>query len=378
MRCAIGVYSQKLLRALTAGAPDIDALVITEREGGAEATQEDSIRCRCVYSRGEDYSDPVFSAVIEEEADVVHFQHTYDQFGEDTRLPRLLERIQRAGKRTVVSLHTVNRPLLIHRFTSGQSTIDFHRSVGRHSDRVIVHHKEHMADRLRRHGVDNNRISVIPHGTTLMSVPGRESSRRRLGIPPDAFVFLFFGFIHVQKNLHTVLEAFVRTARDLPQSHLLITGMPWGDRWYNHLYCRAMKARILLARLSGRVTFKDDYVPADLVSSVFGAGDVILLPHSQKYGSASGVFHQAIGADKPVLCASGPKFEDAMRVFSGLPDVCLPPASIGRWAGAMHRMATDSDFREAGRCAISEYARATAWPEVARMHEAVYRELLNG
>ena len=64
---------------------------------------------------------------------------------------------------------------------------------------------------------------------------------------------------------------------------------------------------------------RDEYVAPDQVPFIYGASDVILLPHAQTYGSASGVFHQAIGASKPVLCAIGPKFVEAREALGDAP-----------------------------------------------------------
>jgi glycosyltransferase involved in cell wall biosynthesis len=105
---------------------------------------------------------------------------------------------------------------------------------------------------------------------------------------------------------------------------------------------------------------------------------VILLPHKQRYGSASGVFHQAIGGQRPVLVARGPKFVDAQKVLSGLPELTVPPASVRAWSKAMLRVIEDPALRERARAAVVDYARRTSWADVSREHYRVYLGLRDG
>jgi colanic acid biosynthesis glycosyl transferase WcaI len=84
--------------------------------------------------------------------------------------------------------------------------------VLRRADRVIVT-DETFRDAVRRHGVADERISLLPHWTHLTApAPGREESRARLGWDPDRFVVAHTGAMGRTEDLETVVEA----ARLLP------------------------------------------------------------------------------------------------------------------------------------------------------------------
>jgi glycosyltransferase involved in cell wall biosynthesis len=208
-----------------------------------------------------------------------------------------------------------------------------------------------------------------------LDVPPRRLARERLGLPESGVLFTFFGSIHAQKNVHTVVQAFARAARSMPEAMLLVAGKPWDSRWYNRLYAQGVDLRARLSHASARMHLRFGFVPEELVSSIYGATDVVLLPHAQVYGSASGVFHQAIGAGCAVLCARGPKFEDGARLLADLPELLVPPMDVSAWARSMQRIGTDERLRRAGRDAVQTYARETSWPAVARRHLEIYDRL---
>ena len=373
MRCAIGLYSRLLARALIERFDDVSIVVAAEH--GADVERKGRLDASPVYSRNDDYVDDVCRALESARVDVAHFQYAPDLFGEDGRLPTLLGRLQSRGIRTVVTLHTVYDERPARRLVYGRSSGDFHRAVGGTSDRVVVHHRDGMAGKLEEQGLDAKAIAVIPHGTTLLDLPDQAESRRALSLP-EGLLLTFFGFIHLQKNVHTIVEAFLRIADEVPAASLLVSGMPWGDRWYNHLYVQTIRARVAAKRRLHRVLLRYEYASPDDVPRILAASDVMLLPHHQKYGSASGVFHQAIGSRRALLCARGPKFEDALLIFRDHPELCVPSRSVSGWARAMKRIIVDDELRTASRDLASNYARETTWPRVAERHHELYTSLL--
>ncbi len=373
-RCAIGLYTQNLARALVAD-PDSSVFVCAENTGEPEDLGLPRLQVRAAYRREDDYGDDVFRAITAERCEVAHFQYAPDLFGEDRRLPALVKRLRAAGVRPVVTLHTVYGARRWRALALRPSTRAFHRELAR-AAHLVVHHREAMATELERQGISPGDISVIPHGTTRAELPPMSDARARLGIPEDAFLFTFFGFIHRLKNVHTAVEGFLRAASKMPDARLLVSGMPWGDRWYNHLYVGAIKARVSLAPAAPRVSIRDEYLAAERVPDVYAASDVILLPHQQSYGSASGVFHQAVGFGRPMLSARGPKFAEARALFRDLPDLMVPAGSARAWARAMTRIYESPDLRRRALEAVESFAERTSWPVVGREHLAVYRRLV--
>jgi glycosyltransferase involved in cell wall biosynthesis len=117
----------------------------------------------------------------------------------------------------------------------------------------------------------------------------KEDIRRKLGVPIEAKVLLFFGLIRDYKGLDLLLTSF----KHLDESYfLIIAGEFYGDKhvydpWLNDLQLRE---RILLA---------DYFVPDDQVHQYFSAADVCVLPY--KSATQSGVTATAFYFGLPAI-----------------------------------------------------------------------------
>lgn len=374
-QCGIGTYSENLVKALAAR-PDVDSVhVVGDR--GAGPSGRPGIHVLPTWPIAGAFEDTVFEALTRAHVDVAHVQHAPDLMPLDDQLPRLVERLAGAGIPTVVTLHTVyDRPGVIER-ESALAAPAFHRGVAAHGA-VLVHH-ESIRPALTAHGVPPERVAVVPHGTTVLPPADPQEARRHLDLPQDATIFLHFGFIHAQKNLHTAVLGFLLAAPFVPTARLVVSGMPRAGHWYNKVYIRALQAASLPAGLLKRIIWRIGFAPQEDVPRWFAAADVVLLPHAyQPYGSASGVFHHAMGTGRAVIASREPKFRE-LREIEGLPPECGVNASDPRdWARAIRTFARDPDLRRRAAASLARHAEATSWANVAARHVAVYERLREG
>ena len=114
----------------------------------------------------------------------------------------------------------------------------------------------------------------------------REHARGALGLPDDAPVLLFFGFIREYKGLHVLLDAMPSIRERLPDVHLVIAGEAYDDP-------DRYRSRIERHDLHDAVTWHDGYVPSDEVPIYFGAADLVVQPYvsATQSGVAQIAFH---------------------------------------------------------------------------------------
>lgn len=125
-----------------------------------------------------------------------------------------------------------------------------------------------LADRVTGLGVDPDRVTVIPGGADLERFAPRpaEAARVRLGLPLEASLVLFAGF--VQYDLDLVLESFQTVASEVPAARLVLCGpaSPVARAW-----------RERHPEIAERV-LETGVVGFESMPSYLAAADVLLLP----------------------------------------------------------------------------------------------------
>lgn len=173
------------------------------------------------------------------------------------------------------------------------------------------------------------RVVQVPHGLYEFpcSAESRLASRRAWGIPPEAQLFLSFGFVRDGKNLDLVIEALV----DVPEAYLVVMGTvaTSSDRpfsWYRD------QARRL--GVEGRCRLIEGYVSEESLGDVFSASDFVLLTYGSEFHSQSGVLNMAAHARKPILASASPSpMLDSVRTYKL--GVAVEPDSINAIAAGM-------------------------------------------
>jgi glycosyltransferase involved in cell wall biosynthesis len=373
--CGIAVYANLLAEAVLDSDPAVEICVLAET--GARARTGDRLEVKVTYDRSDDYLSSILSDVKESGVDLVHFQHAPELYGNENRLLSLVSALAASGIPVVVTLHTVRGARWHRALSFSRPTALFHRDLGEHAA-IVVHHRSN-AQALERQGVAADKVAVIPHGTTRLETLPTGEARRRLELPEDKVIFLFFGFVHAQKNLHTPVAAFRRILKAHPDICFVMAGSTQAGQWYNELYARFLKRRLSRGIAQGQVFWRQEFVPAELVSAYYSAADVVLLPHAfQNYDSVSGIFHQAIGAKRPVICSMSNKFKEVIDHMGEDSGVFVNPMDVKRWGRAIVKMAEDREFRLQVRDKLIAYSKQTGWPDVARAHLDLYQRVGSG
>lgn len=122
-------------------------------------------------------------------------------------------------------------------------------TVGRTSR--FVANAEFIASSLRKHGVPNERISVIYNVPPAR--PQLTADNMKPEMPPGGRVIAFVGQIAEHKGPHLLVAAFRRLASEFPDIHLVIAGRisEWvGDAWGRALRERTANDAVIASRVS--------------------------------------------------------------------------------------------------------------------------------
>lgn len=208
---------------------------------------------------------------------------------------------------------------------------------------------------LRAHGVDADRISVVPHGAT----PLPPADRR---LVPDGPYVLAVGTVDARKGLDVLIEAFARARLD--GTRLVIAG-PDGHR--------ADDARAAAAEhgVAERVTFPGRVGDAELAGLYEGALAYCLPSRAEGFGLP---LLEAMGAGVPVVASDLP----VVREVAGDVAVLVPVGDAEAWAAALEQVVGDDAARTTRGAAGRDVAARYTWAAAARSTAAVYERAIGG
>lgn len=181
-----------------------------------------------------------------------------------------------SGIKIIATIHDVES-------FSGTSLNRSHASILRTPQEFIVHNQfswQELQGVISAQGL-KRKISVIPHGNYLPFVNprGRLVSRRRLVLPEDKKVILFFGQIKKVKGLDVLLSAMEIVAKREPDAVLLIAGKVWKDSFED--YEQLIKSK----NISDVVIRHIRYIKDEEVDFYYSAANIVVLPYKRIYQS---------------------------------------------------------------------------------------------
>ncbi|MCX4908596.1 glycosyltransferase [Streptomyces sp. NBC_00878] len=206
-----------------------------------------------------------------------------------------------------------------------------------------------VADRLKRWGVPSPRIEVVPNGIDLarfhFDVSRRHHTRRRLGLPDDAYVVGGIGRLTAGKRFDVLIRAMAR----LPGDHwlLLVGGGPEENVLRRTAHEAGVADRVLF---TGERPNTPDGSPGPDVPCLTAAMDLLASPSPEESFGLAVV--EALASGLPVLYTSCPAIEDlppqaapgALRVRGG-PEAYARAIAAVRAAGPQPRTAADAAHR---------------------------------
>lgn len=209
-----------------------------------------------------------------------------------------------------------------------------------------------------------DQVALAPHPVYDYTDPGRPrptpaEARRALGLPEQARVILFFGFIKPYKGLVHLIDAAPRLRERYGPDGvvILVVGDVYGDR-------RPLLERIERSGAADIVRFHPEYVPDTEVERWFVASDLVALPYVS--ATQSGIVQIAWNYDRPVVTTRVGGLPEVVE--DGVTGFLVPPGDPGALAAACIRFFDDA-HGAAMAAAINREKAAYSWQRQAEVIE---------
>ena len=175
------------------------------------------------------------------------------------------------------------------------------------TDLILTHNEFSKSEIIKANPNLSSRIYIVPHGNYIPFINvknDKEKSRKRLDIPNDKKVLLFFGMIKKVKGLDVLLHALKDVVKENPDVLLLIAGKVWENDFTN--YQRIIDEN----NLSDYCLLHTKFIPHDEVEHYYCAADLVVLPYKKIY--QSGVLVMTLSYGKPALVSDLPPLKEVV------------------------------------------------------------------
>ena len=107
----------------------------------------------------------------------------------------------------------------------------------------------------------------------------KEESIRKLSLPSNRPIILFFGQIKKVKGIDVLIEALSKVIKNHPEAYCVIAGKVWKDDF------SAYQNRIDELGINDNIRTDIKFIPDDYIKCYFNAADIVALPYRQIYQS---------------------------------------------------------------------------------------------
>jgi glycosyltransferase involved in cell wall biosynthesis len=179
---------------------------------------------------------------------------------------------------------------------SGKSSQNATSRILDKADKIIAHNQVSRKELLSQTTVSKDKISVIPHGNYLKTIPMKPTpieARKILNFVIGEPVLLFFGQIKEVKGLDVLLQSLPPVIAKFPTLKLLVAGKVWKDNFSK--YDRIIQEN----NLKNYVDLHIKYIPDEDVATYYRVADFVVLPYRKIY--QSGVLLMAMSYGIPTI-----------------------------------------------------------------------------
>lgn len=247
------------------------------------------------------------------------------------------------------------------------------------SDAVVATNPETRL--LLEERLPGKQITMIPIAPSIEPDARHPALTRALlfskyGIPEQAFLFSYFGFLHPWKGLENLIQAFDRIRTTDPVPYLLIIGGEESVAFAGQKAAGFRKRLEDLIRERGleKRVFITGYAADETISAYLQSSDAGVLPLKNGVNVKNSSFLTMLSHHLPVVASCA---LDSQR-YLGEESVALQvePENIDGLARGMRRIATDRNLREHMKLKSDIFAGRYSWERIAGDYAGTYARLM--
>lgn len=335
----IGQYTQRVTQDSEAIGIDVSVIAFADKGKSFDGN------IYRVFSGNLGSIKATWQAIKKVNPDIIHVQFAVATFRLSSFILWPLLQFYKKSHSTVIvaTLHEPQRDII----ALGLLGRIFYRSICNTCDEIYTLTDDSRLFLIEKCGTSNLKIKTIHHGVYNFKDTHDNSQqlRKKFGIGDSKKVILFFGFIHIDKGIEYLIEAFVKLIRtnSEPPYILVIAGVVRPRKGIfkifqkiDERYEKKIKGLIAKYDIEQRVVFTG-YIPNEDIYSTFKLAEVVVLPYPKT--EQSGVLNMALACERPIIATAVGGFKDILAEAG----VLVPPRNPDALADALETILNDKN-----------------------------------
>jgi len=246
-----------------------------------------------------------------EDVKLVNIQHEFGLFG-GSYGSNILYFLDALKKPSVATFHSVlpSPNIELHRIV---------RSITEKTSGVTAMTNLSREILVREYGIDEKKISVIPHGIHAAPYSSSAKAKAALGFSEKVSV-LTFGFLSRGKGIEYVIEALPKVVKAYPDLMYIVLGVTHPNvlKEEGESYRNSLIQKVRDLGLSSHVSFYNEYTSLDSLLQFLRAADIYISSSLDPNQAVSGTLSYALGSGRPVISTPFAQAREIITPESGL------------------------------------------------------------
>ncbi len=241
------------------------------------------------------------------------------------------------------------------------------------SHRIIVTAEGDFNELIRFPFCGQHKTEIIPIGNNinicLNGAGSREYFKEKGLIGSDTKIISFFGFIHPNKGIESLLEAVADLKREgFPVFLLLISGLDYAANKY-HKQIGECIDRLSMAEF----LHWTGYVDSGEVSRLLAISDICVLPFKDGVSLRRGTLVAALAHGLPVISTRGRNIPEELRHNENI--YLVPRNDAESLSAAISELIKDGNLRQCIAGAAGKFSEGFSWKKISLAHTNLYQEV---
>jgi glycosyltransferase involved in cell wall biosynthesis len=366
--CGIANYSHDLLKAFRKKFNRSFSTRVCALESGVENfVYPPEVKHTLKTSIAADYEKLATAINSERVIELVLIQHEFGFFKKQELA--FLEFLQQIAKPVVMAFHTV----LPHPDEELKLKI---QHIAKACNEIIVMTNNSAGILTHDYDVKEEKISVIAHGTHLVSHSDKNYLKQKFGLKGRK-VLTTFGLLSAGKSIETTIEALPAIVHKFPETLFLVIGKTHPEVVENdgEVYRESLEQKVKQLGLYNHVRFVNKYLSLPELLEYLQLTDIYLFTTNDPLQAVSGTFVYAMSCACPIISTPIPHARELLTHDTGIIIDFRNPTQLSK---NVIKLFNNKSLRKHLSVNSLQKIVSTAWENSAIAHAEMFENLSGG